>query len=1374
MRVKRRKDVLNHSQSELKDLINDVNAHVFIKTRKFHVSFHPSCLRDIKNAVLEYLDSVIRTYDEKLNGLILGYRSVTILKDVGAIFNDDSYIHLDFEAEFYVFAPAVGRVLTGIVSKNSPEYVGCLVHRVFNVAIPRPLDCKREEWCGSSVTVGQEITFIVDHVDLEARLPYIRGKLLNTGPLDQQTGISGQDSIGLIGGSVPIEDNILVEEEHKKRKREIGDEEECIIKPKKRRREERNPSEDRSVKNDQLCDTGIEESEEYSYMECEPNESQEMNITSGTTKKTKNKRVSFQEYTVVNDHSFYEALADPNNLNTSEFENISPEKKKKKKKKKTEPEESYVNEISETPADETINSLSSPKSTKKRRSSENGNSFAVETDVMGNKGESVSAVPEVITRSSDNEESEMVYHKKKKKKKKTEVEQSSVLSPEVSVTDDLLSFEGDSSSSTKKKRKKKKRHDEHSYTNESHFDTSEIEIVENESEYITSWPEVGAEMADNLKSKLTETDTGQMKTGEEDNAIGQNPDLNGPSGDAWEVPPKKKKKKKDRQDEHSPACKSHFNSSLPNVEENKDNVTNFQLLSLQSNISLPDIPEHTTVEKRKKKSKRKEYSLDEIQDEPHTLSSSKKQKKNLNDNAEEDIAEINSVETQLQSVATLASAPKKKKKKNGKKDTNEDASDSLLHENLPEIPHNHNPTGVSCGTEKRKERKNKISEKLPDENAVKERYDKIVHELMQKIHMEGSELSHAESRENNEVGNSQDQDIFSGMESEFFTSTQVEDGLKSHTEHTPSSEKKKKRKSKDKISNLHPISEESHSSKNSNLSTVDNRKEEKNEEAEDLRNSIMSNILSVLGSPSTPKSRNQSEHSEDGGKKSKKKKKEKGMSTHKEKKKLTDISIPKGESPGKQFVPNEVQVDMPEGNQNVDSGIHESSLPENLDTKVVETPLGTFHIPDVSNITLSQLSNIMHKQNIQRSASKTKSKKKSDINDMNVDDIPSNDQRKNASTSSVDSVTKSPKSKQMSLQEISAQSKVALDPSSATMIKSSIMKGKTSDNKINVKSSSVNPLSSGTVAEHEPKNASSDSSDSETDTSGDEEGAKPVVKSSTVESNSQEETGSPAKSSLFLGGVVDKKQRRESNSSDVSSSKEMLSGAKSKKSKIKGTDKSHKIVSSSNSAEHSNKLASVQSQHQLGPSDVVPLSHNSELGRKSVNNNTSVFSPVSKKGVSSNGSPGTKVPVYSNFLTSTPSNVLFSPSEASNSPGPDLSRILEALKSPASSVTQELQKQSESSPLSRLSSNVIGDNISAETRKLLSAKTLDSSHSFLSASSSTSPEHKKKNKKKKSHKSDSVKKDKKKKGKMHSLDRATSDLNTLTSDLIAKYLKNMS
>lgn len=72
-------------------------------------------------------------------------------------------------------------MFAGRINKKGRDVLGCLVHSIFNVALPRPRseEDSPKKWLGSKVFIGQKVTFSVVKLDFTGRLPYIRGELLS-------------------------------------------------------------------------------------------------------------------------------------------------------------------------------------------------------------------------------------------------------------------------------------------------------------------------------------------------------------------------------------------------------------------------------------------------------------------------------------------------------------------------------------------------------------------------------------------------------------------------------------------------------------------------------------------------------------------------------------------------------------------------------------------------------------------------------------------------------------------------------------------------------------------------------------------------------------------------------------------------------------------------------------------------------------------------------------------------------------------------------------------------------------------------------------------------------------------------------------------
>ncbi|CAH0545898.1 unnamed protein product [Brassicogethes aeneus] len=157
-----------------------------------HLALHPLQLENLNNSIKDTLNKGIARYNKKLEGILLGYQHIKLCGDTGAINFDSCFVHIDIQADFYLFKPNVDRILSGIVNKKSTDHVGVLVYSAFNVSLPKPADA--EDWLGERVQIGSEVTFRVSFTDFESRLPYIRGEIISI--TENDSGISTSEEGG--------------------------------------------------------------------------------------------------------------------------------------------------------------------------------------------------------------------------------------------------------------------------------------------------------------------------------------------------------------------------------------------------------------------------------------------------------------------------------------------------------------------------------------------------------------------------------------------------------------------------------------------------------------------------------------------------------------------------------------------------------------------------------------------------------------------------------------------------------------------------------------------------------------------------------------------------------------------------------------------------------------------------------------------------------------------------------------------------------------------------------------------------------------------------------------------------------------------------
>lgn len=160
---------------ELAGLLEDEDSQVHFERMKKHLGLHPFHMNDLSAALNEILSSGLNAYDSELQGFLLAYKNPKLLTPLGDIFYDSCFIHIDIEADFYVFRPQIGHLLKGVVHKKGANYIGVLMHKAFNVSIPKPENV--ENWPGDMVNIGQEVRFEVTNLDFTSRLPFIRGIL---------------------------------------------------------------------------------------------------------------------------------------------------------------------------------------------------------------------------------------------------------------------------------------------------------------------------------------------------------------------------------------------------------------------------------------------------------------------------------------------------------------------------------------------------------------------------------------------------------------------------------------------------------------------------------------------------------------------------------------------------------------------------------------------------------------------------------------------------------------------------------------------------------------------------------------------------------------------------------------------------------------------------------------------------------------------------------------------------------------------------------------------------------------------------------------------------------------------------------------------
>jgi len=202
------------SEEVLERLASDPMSCVERVARTAHIALSPASLGNLKAGVAQYFSSHINRYHPALHGILLGYRNPKLMASTGSVLYDQPHIHVDVTADFYMFTPAKGSILCGVVNKkNFDRIVGCLVHQTFNVSLMGGMQSvtRADNKEGSKVKI--EVTRVNYGRD---SLPFIQGKLLaeEEGELvGYDSGIEVKSEAGTPTPTTPVAEKRKREEE---------------------------------------------------------------------------------------------------------------------------------------------------------------------------------------------------------------------------------------------------------------------------------------------------------------------------------------------------------------------------------------------------------------------------------------------------------------------------------------------------------------------------------------------------------------------------------------------------------------------------------------------------------------------------------------------------------------------------------------------------------------------------------------------------------------------------------------------------------------------------------------------------------------------------------------------------------------------------------------------------------------------------------------------------------------------------------------------------------------------------------------------------------------------------------------------------------
>ncbi|CAL1706641.1 unnamed protein product [Somion occarium] len=101
------------------------------------VSIPPVFANNLRAGVEEMLDSMVMRYIPAAQGVVLAHDSLQFVDPVAKIKADCPFANCRIAFAATVWSPRVGMKLVGKVNLCSPDHISLLLHRTFNVSIPR-------------------------------------------------------------------------------------------------------------------------------------------------------------------------------------------------------------------------------------------------------------------------------------------------------------------------------------------------------------------------------------------------------------------------------------------------------------------------------------------------------------------------------------------------------------------------------------------------------------------------------------------------------------------------------------------------------------------------------------------------------------------------------------------------------------------------------------------------------------------------------------------------------------------------------------------------------------------------------------------------------------------------------------------------------------------------------------------------------------------------------------------------------------------------------------------------------------------------------------------------------------------------------------
>ncbi|XP_018801986.1 PREDICTED: DNA-directed RNA polymerase I subunit RPA43 [Bactrocera latifrons] len=239
--AKRLQEYVKYSIKELESYTKQEGSCVRKINSNLHISLGPYCLADFKHALSAHImRRKVGYYDDSLEGIVLDIKNIKVLSKLAALRADDPRIHVDVNADCYVFCPIAGAILSGVVKHIGNHHIGVIIYRVFNVSIRFAAKLNKEEF-----KMDDTVQFRIKNFNLQNVFPYIEGDLV-TASGDKITHkfikVEPESADSNIDSGIETRDNQELDELVNLIKQEKESEEECTPKKATKNKDKANSS----------------------------------------------------------------------------------------------------------------------------------------------------------------------------------------------------------------------------------------------------------------------------------------------------------------------------------------------------------------------------------------------------------------------------------------------------------------------------------------------------------------------------------------------------------------------------------------------------------------------------------------------------------------------------------------------------------------------------------------------------------------------------------------------------------------------------------------------------------------------------------------------------------------------------------------------------------------------------------------------------------------------------------------------------------------------------------------------------------------------------------------------------------------------------